>query len=219
VHGVSFPGGVRSGDVATVLSHVANRFHVAVESLEAGSCWGHNYRAVRGQVSGYSNHASGTAIDFNAPKHPIGVPNTFTPAQRAAIHAILAECGGAVRWGGDYSGRVDEMHFEINGGPALVGTIARHLRTPPQPIPTPEDKMKDLIFVRKPGTLAVFVGNGVTCRWIQNEQDLIDMQFVVRAHGGDDTIQAYSNLSVLGLLLGPVPPGEPLPSSMIIAPH
>jgi hypothetical protein len=114
-------GGVRvttAPAAAPLLGHVMSRFHASVEPLVAGWCWGFAYRDIRA-ASSLSNHSSGTAIDLNAPMHPLGKAGTFTPSQVAAIRVILAECGGLVRWGGDYSGRKDEMHFEV------VGTAAQ----------------------------------------------------------------------------------------------
>lgn len=110
-------GKVRSGDVWTVLNHVAERFNTEVEPIVKAKSWGWAYRLIRG-AKALSNHASGTAVDFNAPDHWLGEVGTFTPVQVRAIHSILADCGGVVRWGGDYSGRKDEMHFEINLGAA-----------------------------------------------------------------------------------------------------
>lgn len=130
VCGVSFPGGVRGGDVETVLRYVAEQFHRRVHSLTPGWCWGYSYRDVKGSTD-LSNHAGGYAIDVDAPSHPLGAVGTFTPAQVATIHAILAELGGVVRWGGDYSGRKDEMHFEVVGTPAQVAAVAARLRGVP----------------------------------------------------------------------------------------
>ncbi|MGL5851530.1 MAG: peptidoglycan-binding protein [Phycicoccus sp.] len=128
VDGVTFPAGVRSGDVAAVLGYVARRVDAEVESLVSGWCWGHAYRAISGSNT-YSNHASGTAIDVNAPRHPLGSSNTFTSAQQARIRAILAECDGVIRWGGDYTRRKDDMHFEINvrPGDARLPALARRV--------------------------------------------------------------------------------------------
>jgi hypothetical protein len=126
VAGVTFPGGVKAGDVAAVLGYVAGEFHRRVEQLVDGWCWGYAYRDVRG-TTGLSNHASGTAIDVNAPNHPLGVRGTFTPTQAAEIRRIVAEVGGVVRWGGDYAGRVDEMHFEINANAAAVQAAAARM--------------------------------------------------------------------------------------------
>ena len=65
-------------------------------------------------ASALSNHSSGTAFDWNAPNHPLGKANTFTVQQQATIRAICnVDCERAVRWGGDYTGRKDDMHFEV----------------------------------------------------------------------------------------------------------
>jgi D-alanyl-D-alanine carboxypeptidase-like protein len=127
---------VRPGDVATVLIEVARRFHSEVESLTGGVAddWGWAYRPVRGQTSGFSNHASGTAIDLNATQHPRGVRNTFTAAEKAATRRILAAMRddridrSVVRWGEDYSTTIDGMHFEINADSAAVARVADRIR-------------------------------------------------------------------------------------------
>lgn len=139
----TLPGGkiaLRAGDVSVVLLWVANRFHEQVERLEWPGNWGYAERPIRGSTTVLSNHASGTAIDLNAPRHPLGVRGTFAPSQVAAIHRILTSINGAVRWGGDYTGRADEMHFEINAGAAGVKAAADRIRgaaTPPPPAPVP----------------------------------------------------------------------------------
>lgn len=63
-----------------------------------------------------------------SPAHPLGRRGTFTAADVRAIRSILAELGGVVRWGGDYSGRADEMHFEIVDNAAQVTAVAARLR-------------------------------------------------------------------------------------------
>lgn len=128
VGAATFPAGVRRGDVHTVLGYVARRFDREVEALVKGWCWGHSYRVISGSTS-LSNHSSGTAIDLNAPRHPLGKAGTFSTAQRTRIHSIVSACNGVVRWGGDYSGRKDEMHFEINvrPGDARLAALARRI--------------------------------------------------------------------------------------------
>jgi hypothetical protein len=128
VGAATFPAGVRRGDVHVVLGHVARRFDSEVEALVKGWCWGHSYRPISGSTT-LSNHSSGTAIDLNAPRHPLGAPGTFTATQRSHIRSILNSCNGVVRWGGDYSGRKDEMHFEINvrPGDARLAALAKRL--------------------------------------------------------------------------------------------
>jgi len=126
---VAYVGKVRGGDVATVLGHVARQLAARVEPPVAGECWGWAERPIRGSLTGYSNHASATAIDHNAPKHPRGSSGTFTREQGKTIHAILDEVDHVVRWGGDYSsGPVDEMHFEIIAHADAVAKVAARLR-------------------------------------------------------------------------------------------
>ncbi|MCX4468973.1 M15 family metallopeptidase [Micromonospora sp. NBC_01655] len=132
VAGVAFPQGVRRGPVATVLHFLAYQLHTRVEPLHPGWCWGYHYKQIEGSDD-LSNHASGTAVDFNAPEHPMGKRNTFSPAQRAEIRKILAELDGVVRWGGDYTGRPDDMHFEIVGSVAQVERLAARLAGKPTP--------------------------------------------------------------------------------------
>ncbi|MER7072858.1 peptidoglycan-binding protein [Terrabacter sp. NPDC000476] len=128
VGAATFPAGVRRGDVHVVLGYVARRFDDEVEALVKGWCWGHSYRPISGSTT-LSNHSSGTAIDLNAPRHPLGRSGTFTATQRSHIRAILTSCNGVVRWGGDYSGRKDEMHFEINvrPGDARLAALAKRI--------------------------------------------------------------------------------------------
>lgn len=132
VKGTSVRLPIRRGSVATVLLYVAQRFHREVEPLRQGWCWGYAERLVRGGVS-LSNHASGTAIDLNAPFHPLGLYNTFSGAQQRSIRRILAstKVNGrqVVRWGGDYQGRKDDMHFEIVGSASDVDALARRIRS------------------------------------------------------------------------------------------
>lgn len=124
VGGADFPGGVRSDYVADVLRYVAEQFHNRVENLVDGWCWGYNYRTISGSNQ-YSNHASGTAIDCNAPNHPYGQSGTFSSAQEREIGQILNEVSHVVRWGGEYA---DEMHFEINASYQAVKNVALNVR-------------------------------------------------------------------------------------------
>lgn len=135
VGGVKFPQGVAPGAPETILGFVARQYVETVEALIVPGCWGFNYRTIGGGTT-LSNHASGTALDFNAPKHPQGSRGTFTAAQVSAIRAILNYCEGVVRWGGDYTGTADEMHFELNkppGDPAVDALVAKIGGTPPPP--------------------------------------------------------------------------------------
>jgi len=107
---------VRNGPAGDLLLWVAGQFDKLVEDIEQGILddWGYAARPIRGGTE-LSNHASGTAIDLNATSHPLATdpPANFSKAEIDAIHAILARTQGCVRWGGDYTGRKDGMHFEI----------------------------------------------------------------------------------------------------------
>jgi hypothetical protein len=111
--------------------HFATWFHENIESLYSRQLddWGYALRPIRGQTTGYSNHASGTAIDLNATSHPLGARNTFNERQERMLRERLAgHYGGTIRWGGSYSGRADEMHFEIDRPFATVVAAANRLR-------------------------------------------------------------------------------------------
>jgi hypothetical protein len=120
---------LRAGDVAKVLLHVADRFNREVEPIHDGWCWGYAERNIKGSSTTLSNHASGTAEDLNAPAHPLGTQpsSNYTDAQISAIHRIVRDCKGVIRWGGDYSGRKDGMHWEINAGLSAVSSLARSI--------------------------------------------------------------------------------------------
>jgi murein L,D-transpeptidase YcbB/YkuD len=137
VAGESFAPGVRAGDVHTVLQHVAEQLHRRVEPVVRGDWhqaddWGYSYRANVNNPSQLSCHASGTAIDYNATRHPNGKRGTFTAKQVAEIRQIIAEVDGVVRWGGDF-GKVDAMHVEIHGDALAVARVANRLRRPAEP--------------------------------------------------------------------------------------
>lgn len=119
---------LRQGSGGFLLVHLATRFDRKVEQLKEPLLddWGHAFRPVRG-FSTMSRHAYGLAVDLNATDHPLGVDHTFTPKERDTIHQLLRRYDGAIRWGGDYRGRKDAMHFEINTSLAHCERVARNL--------------------------------------------------------------------------------------------
>jgi len=134
VAGEPFSPGVRAGDVRDVFEYLANQLHRRVEPVvrddwHQADDWGYSFRANR-NADNLSCHASGTAIDYNATRHPNDRSGTFTAAQVAEIRAILAELDGVVKWGGDFSGTRDEMHWEVRGTAAQVAAVAARLRGP-----------------------------------------------------------------------------------------
>lgn len=128
-------GKVRKGDALTIFTHLAEWYEKEIEPIRKAWSWGYNYRVVRNGVS-LSNHAAGMAVDFNAPKHPLGVRGTFSASQRNKIVSKMKAWGGVVRWGGIYSGRADEMHFEIIGSAKQVRALANSLNGA-KPAPKP----------------------------------------------------------------------------------
>lgn len=122
---------MRKGDVSVVLLDLAAWIHRTVEALDSGELddWGYAERNVRGSSTVVSNHASGTAIDLNALRHPRGKRGTWGKAA-AKIRLKVATYDGVIRWGEDYSPPTpcDGMHAEINKGPDAVRKVADRIR-------------------------------------------------------------------------------------------
>ena len=100
--------------VAPLLVGFASEFHTVIEPIDTGGLddWGYCFRMVRGTTDKLSNHSSGTAIDLNATKHPLGKVGTFEAGKVPMIRALAKKYG--LTWGGDYKSRADEMHFEVS---------------------------------------------------------------------------------------------------------
>lgn len=121
-------------DVALILRAVADFVDVHVEDIDTRhgvkgwdtpDDWGWAVRKIRGAKVAISNHASGTAIDLNALRHPMGAKGTWSKAQVAAVDQFLKGFGGVVRWGEKYRTRTDGMHFEINVTPYARGSLIK----------------------------------------------------------------------------------------------
>jgi hypothetical protein len=178
-------GRVRAGDVAKTFTAFNERFDREVEDIDVGrDDWGYANRPIVGGTDA-SNHASGTAEDLNATRHPLGRVNTFTPAQRTALRKLLEDFP-VIRWGGDYAGRKDEMHFEINASPAAVAAFAAALDAQlvdnPRPGPTPppavtKSKPKPLPPVIKKGSKGGWVGLWQGILRTQGENVAVDENF------------------------------------------
>lgn len=146
-----FPGtnvvpvpGVRPGDVATVLHEVGRQFNETVAPLYNPGCWGYAAPVPIPGTSIISNHGSGTAIDLNAPSFPWQTRN-MTNAQREACRRIVNHMDGLVAWGGDFTTRVDEMHFEINGSAEEIADLANRIKGVDM---IPDREHLDLVFQR-----------------------------------------------------------------------
>lgn len=111
---------------APLLVAFAEQFNELIEPIDAGADdWAYCYRMVRGTTDKLSNHSSGTAIDLNASKHPLGKIGTF-PAEKVPMIQALARKYG-LTWGGDYRNRKDEMHFEIAQNPIKTAKLIEKL--------------------------------------------------------------------------------------------
>ena len=112
--------------VAPLLVGFAAEFHNLIEPLDVGSLddWGFNFRMVRGTTDKLSNHASGTAIDLNAVKHPLGRVGTIDAAKVPMLKALCKKY--ALTWGGEWT-RPDPMHYEVSINAAKVAALITKL--------------------------------------------------------------------------------------------
>jgi len=126
---------LRNGSAGFLLVHLALWFDSRVEDIEGGQLddWGYAYRPVRGYESTLSNHSSGTAMDLNATQHGLGTEDTFTAEEEMRIrHRVNEFFDDVIRWGGEYYGRKDEMHFEVDASLAACEKVARRLLDSPR---------------------------------------------------------------------------------------
>lgn len=143
---------LRDGSAGFLLIHMALWWHEEFNPLDGGVWdeWGWAVRPIRGQTSGYSNHASGTAVDLDATEFPRGIPvlSRIKPANILRIHLRLRLYGGTLRWGGDYTSTPDGMHVEVNADLSACEAKARAL------LDTPRGKR---ILAANPGAKAVIL--------------------------------------------------------------
>lgn len=125
---------LRNGSAGFILVHFALWWADKVEPLVGKILddWGWAPRPIRGSTE-ISNHASGTALDLNATRWPLGT--TYMPASMVAririrLRAMIYR--GALRWGGDYHSRKDQMHTEINVTLSAAEKVARRLMKTPR---------------------------------------------------------------------------------------
>lgn len=91
----------------------------------------YNPRKVRGSATKWSNHAFGAAIDINAGENGMYQKGNMP---QLAIDAFKRQ---GARWGGDYHGRKDPMHFEFcdNGEHPVALVAADEDETPAEEAP------------------------------------------------------------------------------------
>jgi hypothetical protein len=102
-------------------------------------------------------------------------------------------------------GKRDGSHTDVGGGFPWDVFLAEVLGTTKQ-----EDDVskpfQDLLLAREEDVDGstypkVFVGNGVTCRHVANEQDLENLRYRIRMAGGNDTVQeGWAKGTLFGVL-------------------
>ena len=107
-----------------LLKAFTEQYHEHIDPLIPGQCWGYAYRNIRGSKE-LSNHASGTAIDLNSLKNPLGAIGTYTVIQIVLLDALIKKYG--LRAGYNYHGRKDPMHFEISLNEAKTAALIEKL--------------------------------------------------------------------------------------------
>lgn len=125
---------LRYGSAGFLLAHYLTWHSETIEDLTGAhpqDDWGHAVRDVRGSDD-ISNHASGTAADANATRHPLGVKGTLSSAELAKIRLRMGLYAGTLRHGALYQGRVDAMHVEINAPLVRAERMAKILAKSPR---------------------------------------------------------------------------------------
>lgn len=112
----------RTVSAFNALAAVMAKYNYAITPPDVGA---YNCRKITGGT-GYSLHAYGIAADVNWQDNPYG-PVLRTDMPMAMIReispGIVTNSGAQVfRWGGDYSGNKDAMHFEVVASPAELAT-------------------------------------------------------------------------------------------------
>ena len=134
----------RTGAAGFVLGHYALWYHEEIERLwphdmpDHDDHW-HGMRQIGG-TNVWSNHASATAIDLNAARHPQGTEpeQTFTSVQCRRIRTKMDDKYPVLKWGGDFNTTPDPMHVEIRDLDEASKAEVRELAL--QLVPTPIGK-------------------------------------------------------------------------------
>ena len=102
---------VRS-EIAALVEWLVNETTARGYGLRHGECWGFANRAIRG-TDRPSNHSWGLAVDINAPANPM-TDKLVTDMPGWMVELWTSK---SFRWGGNYTGRKDAMHYEFMGTP------------------------------------------------------------------------------------------------------
>ncbi len=109
---VAFPAGLHVHIIDLAL-HLLTETEERGYLMHPGWCWGFGCRAIKGIVPSIaSNHSWGLALDINAPTNGLGSTHSDMPSWMPDLWNSYG-----FRWGGDYTGRKDPMHYEFMGTP------------------------------------------------------------------------------------------------------
>ncbi|ANS69669.1 secreted protein [Streptomyces lincolnensis] len=120
---------LRDGPVATVLLHIARRWHYEIAPLDTGQGGGISGHTTSRTVAAEfeSTYLSGTALCLHPTAYPLGGSEGLWPHHERIVRDILLDCEGTVVWGGDLD-PVKRSHFHIAPGPdsdTLAGVAER----------------------------------------------------------------------------------------------
>ncbi|HZM78841.1 MAG TPA: hypothetical protein VFC19_24195 [Candidatus Limnocylindrales bacterium] len=105
------------GVTATILIHIARRWHYEIAPLDTGE---------GGGIAGLS----GTAIALHPTAYPPGGSEWLWPHHRAIVVDILADCDGTVLWGGHLSpAAVSHFHIAVPPHSKALAVVAGRLET------------------------------------------------------------------------------------------
>jgi hypothetical protein len=123
---------LRRGAAATVLIHIARRWHYEIGPLdtgEGGGIIGHLVRPV-GEEPFEANHLSGTAVALHPAAYPAGGSERLWPHHESVVRDILADLEGVVVWGGDLTpAKPSHFHIGVRPGDRALATVAARLNT------------------------------------------------------------------------------------------
>jgi hypothetical protein len=207
---------------APLLVHVADRVNREVRSLAANNSKGGQddagwaFRKAR-HADGFSNHASGSAIDLNWQLWPqSGSARSMTASETAAASKIAADLAEVIFWGGNWNKQRDEMHWEVRPGvtPQKVKAYCeKHNLTasdspvshpnaappaPPTPSPTAPEELEStpVTFSNVPMLAVADVQPGKSdpsVRLLQQALNQVGAKITVDGQFGPATQTAYKN--------------------------
>ncbi|MET9968401.1 hypothetical protein ABZZ80_21340 [Streptomyces sp. NPDC006356] len=125
---------LRDGPVATVLLHIARRWHYEIAPLDTGQGGGISGHTTSRTVAAEfeSNYLSGTGLCLHPAAYPLGGSEELWPHHELIVRDILLDCEGTVVWGGDLD-PVKRSHFHVATRPngAALARVAGRLSPPP----------------------------------------------------------------------------------------